>query len=154
MKKIASFLLTCCAIFLICTTVFYNANANNICVSDHRSYKDTTLPACIQKLNRPASKAIRTSNGAMRYKHSITLKNGKILYAFSADPSIGCYINDPASVKYYNDSCRQVAMFPNVFKLKTGKRPFIAKGYSPDDFPEAAMGDYPAYFAGVKAKKP
>lgn len=114
-------------------------------------YTDTTgLPECIKKLNKPSSKGIRVSFGAMQYQKMYTLMNGEKLYAFYSQPSLGCHVNEPASIKYYNESCRLAASFPRNFSLKKGFKPYIAGGYQPEDFPEAAQGEYPVYFANLK----
>lgn len=105
------------------------------------------LPECIKKLTAPPGKGIRVSFGAKQFRRVHTLESGKILYVFHSQPSIGCHINEPASTKYYNDSCKMVASFPAKFSIKQGFKPFVAVGYKPEDFPEAAQGAYPAYFA-------
>lgn len=114
-------------------------------------YTDTTeLPACIKKLIKPSSKGIRVSFGAMQYQKMYTLANGEKLYAFYSQPSLGCHINEPASIKYYNESCKLAASFPRNFSLKKGFKPYISTGYQPENFPEAAQGDYPIYFSDLK----
>lgn len=117
-------------------------------------HQDSLLPPCIKKLTHPASKAIRTSIGAVQYKNELTLKNGQKLYALSAQVSIGCHINEPRKTIYYDDSCRHVATFYTSFTLKYGKKPFMAEGYLPEDFPETLQGDYPEYFTQEKTKNP
>ncbi|MGN6420789.1 MAG: hypothetical protein ACTHMC_24980 [Pseudobacter sp.] len=104
------------------------------------------LPECIKKLTAPPAKGVRASLGAKQFRHTYLLKNGNTLYVLHSKPSIGCHINEPASTKYYNDSCKLVASFPTKFSIKQGFKPYVADGYKPEDFPEAAQGDYPAYF--------
>lgn len=111
------------------------------------------LPDCIKKLTAPPGKVIRASIGAKQFRKVYRLENGSVLYVLHSQASIGCNMNEPASTKYYNDSCKMVASFPTKFSIKQGFKPFVAAGYKPGDFPEAAQGDYPAYFAGLQKEK-
>jgi hypothetical protein len=123
-------------------------------LAQNTQYSDSAvLPECIKKLSSPPVKGIRSSLGAKQYRKTHTLGNGKKLYVFSSQASIGCNINEPAGTKYYNDSCKMVASFPANFSIKKGFKPFVAAGYKPGDFPEAAQGDYPAYFANQEKVK-
>lgn len=107
----------------------------------------TQLPACIQLLNRGGSKGIRSYSGAHRYTGIYRLASGRSLYSFRTEASIGCNPNEPASAKYYDDSCKLIASFPLQFSTKQAFKPYIAAGYQPADFSESARGDYPTYFA-------
>lgn len=124
---------------------------NAVDVQAAHLYADTSgLPECIKKLIKPATKGIRASSGARQYQKMYTLANGKKVYAFYAQPSIGCNINEPASVKYYDESCKLAASFPLDFSLKKGFKPYISADYQPEDFSESAQGEYPLYFANLK----
>ncbi|QEC42588.1 hypothetical protein [Pseudobacter ginsenosidimutans] len=125
-----------------------NTSDGNLLNSD-----SVVLPECIKKLTAPPGKVIRASIGAKQFRKTYTMENGKILYVLHSQASIGCNMNEPASTKYYNDSCKMVASFPTRFSIKQGFKPFVAAGYKPDDFPEAAQGDYPEYFANLKKEK-
>lgn len=126
------------------------ANAKTIRAGNKQDSNTVVLPDCIKKLTAPPAKVIRTSIGARQFRRTHTLVNGQQLFVFNAHPSIGCHINEPASTKYYSDNCKLVASFPNNFSIKKGFTPFIAPGYKPEDFPEAAQGDYPAYFTNLE----
>lgn len=131
-----------------------NLNLSGAVLVGNTLYADSVvLPECIKKLSAPPGKGIRSSLGAKKFRKIHTLENGRILYVFHSQPSIGCHINEPASTKYYNDSCKLVASFPHNFSSKKGFKPFVAAGYAPADFPEAAAGDYPAYFANLEKEK-
>ncbi|MCP9751370.1 hypothetical protein EGI32_10340 [Ferruginibacter sp. HRS2-29] len=105
------------------------------------------VPECIKKLSRPGSKSIRSYNGGQQFTKPYTLKNGKTVFAFNSEASIGCNSNQPAGTKYFDDSCRMIAYFPGRFSIRQGFKPFVANEYEPTDFPEASTGDYPVYFA-------
>lgn len=125
--------------FLISLLVF--------CSIGNAKADSSTLPACIKKLDRPGSSGIKSYNGGSRYTGMYQLKNGKALFSFRTEASIGCNRNEPASAKYYNDSCKLVASFPIKFSITQGFKPFVADGYLAADFRESSQGDYPAYFA-------
>ena len=120
-------------------------------IGNNKPYNDSNLlPSCIKALSKPASKGIRSSIGSLRYVKKHILKDGRMLYAFQSNASIGCHVNEPESTKYYNDSCKLVAWFPMRFSIKQGFKPFIAAGYTITDFGETSKGDYPAYFATLE----
>ncbi|HVK46817.1 MAG TPA: hypothetical protein VM488_03220 [Pseudobacter sp.] len=132
---------------------FFVCAANGFAATSIQQADSVVLPECIKKLTAPPGKGIRVSFGAKQFRRVHTMENGKTLYVFHSRPSIGCHINEPASTKYYNDSCKMVASFPAKFSMKQGFKPFVAAGYKPEDFPEAAQGDYPAYFAKQEKAK-
>lgn len=138
---------------LLCSLIAVHILLTINCFGNKQYTDSTILPECIKKLTGPGKKSIRSSLGAKQYRKTHTLKNGKKLYVFSSQASIGCHINEPAGTKYYNDSCKMVASFPANFSIKKGFRPFVAAGYNPDDFPEALLGDYPAYFINQEKAK-
>ncbi len=125
--------------FLTCLLAF--------CSIGNAKADSSTLPTCIQKLNRPGSSGIRSYSGGSRYTGMYKLNNGRSVYSFRTEASIGCNRNEPASSKYYSDSCELVASFPIKFSIKQGFKPFVADGYQVADFRESSQGDYPAYFA-------
>ena len=120
---------------------------NSIAVNREINIDSTALPECIKKLSRPGSNGVRSFNGGQQYTHIHLLQNGKTLYAFRNEASIGCNRNEPAGTKYYDDSCRLAAYFPGKFSITQGFKPFIATGYLPSDFKESSQGDYPLYFS-------
>lgn len=139
-----------------CFVIFYSIN--KICYGNisktyfsfntYRLSNDSnSIPECIKKLSKPGSKGIRSSIGSLRYIKKLTLKDGRTLYSFRVNASIGCHINEPECTKYYDDSCKLVARFPIKFSIKQGFKPFIASGYGVTDFEETSKGDYHAYFA-------
>ncbi|MEO6670086.1 MAG: hypothetical protein ABIN36_11460 [Ferruginibacter sp.] len=77
------------------------------------------------------------------------MANGKKIYCLHNLAVIGCASRTPAATSYYDDSCRLIARFPDNFFIKQLRRPFLAVGYNPNDFPESLSGDYPAYFANL-----
>lgn len=122
-------------------------NFNNTEIEKNKILTDTTeLPICIQKLNSPGVKGIRSFRGARTFIKIYTTKRGQRLYAFRTEASIGCNRNEPAGTTYYNDSCKSVAWFINKFSIKQGFKPHIAAPYLHSDFEESTKGDYPAYF--------
>jgi hypothetical protein len=145
------------AIFIICnillevffiTTSRANNNKFEKIYETNKIKQDTGhIPECIKKLSKSSSKGIRSSIGSLQYVKKYTLKDGRTLYTFQSNASIGCHVNEPECTKYYNDSCKMVAKFPMRFSIKQGFKPFIAAGYAITDFEETSKGDYPAYFA-------
>lgn len=130
---------------LLCLCLLFSVTT--LLVTALQPGKDSVIvPECIKKLSRPGTKGIRSFNGGQQYTQALVLKNGKPIYAFNSEASIGCNSNQPAGTKYYNDSCRMIAYFPGRFSIKQGFKPFVANDHIPEDFPESSKGDYPAYF--------
>ena len=144
---------------IFCSMLIYiNIQKSFACVQKRNFFSEISylpndsiiLPDCIKKLTKPSSKGIRSSIGGMNFMKIHTLNNGKKLYVFISQASIGCRINQPESTDYYNDSCKMVASFPLRFSMKQGFKPFISSDYVFTDFDEAGKGDYPAYFAKLE----
>jgi hypothetical protein len=142
---------------LFCSFFIFNKNSfgrnylnttGNFCYSSNAD--SLNLPSCIAKLNKPGSKSIRFYSGGHKFQRIYTLEDGRVLYAFLSEASIGCNSNEPASTKYYNDSCKLVAKFPLKFSIKQAFKPFFANGFKPENFEESKRGDYVEYFANLK----